>query len=188
MSYVVGPGQPVIAWIDVETTGLDTRDGHQLLQLAAIVTDKRFDELATIETKFYFDKADVELLRDSSVPYVRDMHDKTELWSQLSSPVNPSHEDFDKTFSAWLREFGPAGTLLFGGNSITLDREFMREYLPLSYDVLSYQNVDMSSVENFFMFIEDRPKFSKKTMHEALEDIRESIAQAVYHRNQTIPF
>lgn len=179
-----------IAWIDEETNGLDTRLGCKLIQIAVVVTDKNFNELGTIEAKFYYTPEEVKELRDAAVDFVKNMHDATGLWEALSDESNPRLEDFDETLLAWLKELQPeAGVLRFGGNSIFLDREFMREFLPKSYAHLSYRSVDMTSVEYFLMNTDHREGFEKKLTHEALEDIRESIAQARYHRElSVVPF
>jgi oligoribonuclease len=177
-----------IAWIDVETNGKDARSGEQLLQIAVIVTDKDFNELGEVESKFYFSREDTEALYAHADDYVKNMHTVTGLWDQLSEPANPAREEFDEFLLAWLKQFSPEpGVLKFGGNSIFLDKEFMREFLPKSYEHLSYQTVDMTSVETFLVDTDGRERYSKKFTHNALDDIRESLEQARYHRNLSKP-
>lgn len=180
-----------IAWIDLETNGVDTRTGEKLLQLAIILTDKDFNEIDTLEAKFYFTAEEASALRDHAIEYVKDMHDKTGLWLQVTDKnQTTSYEEFDAKLLAWMQQYQPKSrTLRFGGNSVTLDREFMREFLPTSYEYLSYQNVDMTSVEIFLMGTDNRSRYEKKLTHEALDDIRESLAQAHYHRELSkVPF
>lgn len=172
-----------MAWIDLESTGVDTRTGDKLLQIAVILTDLDFNEIDTIEAKFYFSPAEVEKLKAQANSFVKDMHATTGLWDRLSDEGNPTQEDFDLHLLAWLQAYQPAAkALYFGGNSITLDREFMREFLPKSYEHLSHRSMDMTSVELFLVGSDGRPRFQKKLTHEALEDIRESLAQARYNR------
>lgn len=170
-----------IAWTDVETTGLDTRDGHLLLQIAIIITDKDFNEIAVLEQKFRYSPAEVAILKDMAPPIVQEMHEKTGLWDAL--PDGTPLDEYDDVLLRWLQRYQPkARELYFGGNSITLDREFIREFLPKSYNHLHYRSLDMTSVETFKNFTEDRPWFEKRKVHDALEDIRESIASAKYQR------
>ena len=174
--------EPKIAWTDVETTGLDTRDGHQLLQIAIIITDKDFNEIAELEQKFRYSPAEVAILKAMAPPIVREMHEKTGLWDAL--PDGTPLDEYDDVLLRWLQEIQPkARELYFGGNSITLDREFLREFLPKSYDHLHYHNLDMTSVEAFKDFTDDRPRFEKKKSHDAMDDIRESIASAKHQRD-----
>lgn len=175
----------IIAWIDVETTGLDTREGHRLLQLACIVTDKNFTELGTIEQKFRYSPEEIEQLKELCPPVVRHMHEATGLWQELTHGMEL--EEFDEVFLQWLKSLQPEPRVLyFGGNSIFLDREFTREFLPKSYEHLNYRDVNMTSVETFHLLTEERPWFPKKKVHDALSDIRESIASAVYQREQNL--
>ncbi len=182
----------MIAWTDVETTGVDTREGHKLLQIAVIITDENFQELATLEQKFYYSAEAVEKLKELAGDYVTNMHAATGLWDQLPEAAE-TPETFDLKLLRWLQSNQPlAKTLLFGGNSITLDREFMREFLPKSYEHFSHRSLDMTSVENYFAFTQGRERFEKKTTHNALDDIRESLDSLLYHRKldqeQATPF
>jgi len=178
-----------IAWIDLETTGLTVPDGHWPLQIAAIITDKNFDELGTLERKIFYTSDSVFRLKELAGDYVRAMHEATGLWDQLTDEKNPTLSILDRDLHAWLVSFQPeVGKLIIGGNSIFLDREFMRAFLPKSYAHLSYRSLDMTSVEKFFGFTEARKEFEKKLVHNALDDIRESIEQAKYHRSLTKPF
>lgn len=183
-------GAPHTAWIDVETTGVDTRTGDQLLQLAIIITDEKFNELGTLESKFYFTPEEVTAMRNRAIDFVKNMHDTTGLWDELSNESNPSQAEFDETLLEWIKTFEPeALKLYFGGNSLFLDREFMREYLPKSYAHLSHQSIDMSSVEIFMLGTDNRAPFKKARTHDALDDIRECIAQGEYHRElSVVPF
>ncbi len=178
-----------IAWIDLETTGLTVPEGHWPLQIAAIITDRQFNELGVFESKIFYAKDNIHRLKELANDYVIDMHEKTGLWDQLSDETNPRLLELDELLYEWLVSFqSEALRLRFGGNSIFLDREFMRAYLPKSYSHLSYRSIDMTSVEEFFQFTEGRAPFEKKLTHNALEDIRESIAQAHYHKNLNKPF
>jgi oligoribonuclease len=177
-----------IAWIDVESTGTDVRKGQKLLQIAVIVTDADYNELGEIESKFYFSPDDVKNIYAETDPFVQNMHTQTGLWDALSDETNPSHADFDEKLLAWLKELAPeAGVLYFGGNSIFLDREFMREYLPKSYEHLSYRSIDMTAIEIFLVAADGRPRYKKQLVHEAMDDIRESLDQARYHRELAKP-
>ena len=180
-----------IAWIDVETNGADTREGCQLLQLAIILTDLQFNEIDVLEAKFYYTPKESEVLRDNAIDYVKQMHDATGLWAQISDKdTTVSQTEFDEKLLAWMIAYQPESEkLYFGGNSINLDREFMREFLPKSYAHLSYRSMDMTSIELFLVGTDNRLKYTKKLTHEALDDIRESLAQARYHRDLSkVPF
>lgn len=181
-------GEAEIAWIDVETTGLEVSEGHQLLQVAAILTDRHFNEIDSFERVVFYGPVTTTLLREQFAnDYVRSMHDTTGLWDQL--PSGTPVEQVDEELHEWLKSHQPKeGFLYFGGNSQVLDREFMKAYTPRSIAHLSYRDLNMTSVEKFFNLIEDRPGFEKKKTHDAMDDIRESIASARYHWRMNTPF
>jgi len=183
-----GVGEAEIAWVDVETTGLEVSEGHQVLQVAAILTDKRFNEIDSFERVVFFDKVDSTLLRERVAnDYVRAMHDKTGLWGRL--PDGVPVKQVDEELHAWLVTHQPKENFLyFGGNSQVLDREFMKEFTPQALAHLSYRDLNMTSVEKFFNLIEERPNYTKKRTHDAMDDIRESIESARYHWRMNTPF
>lgn len=71
------------------------------------------------------------------------------------------------------------------GNSVYMDRMFLREYMPRLNEHLHYRIIDVSSVKelckrwNKFIF-SNVP--SKKLVHRGLDDIKESIAELKYYK------
>lgn len=172
-----------IAWIDVETTGKTPRDGSRLLQVACIVTDGDYNELDEgLEMKIYFSKEEVVELYAKTDPFVQNMHTKTGLWELLSVEGLPREVVEEKLLNYLKRFIAEPVTAKIGGNSITLDRNFLEAELPVAFDYLHYRSYDVSSIaEDYKMNRPDVPEFPKKYTHEALEDIRESIAEARYY-------
>jgi oligoribonuclease len=174
-----------IAWIDVETTGKTPRDGSRLLQVACIITDGDLNELNEgFEMKIHFSEEEVAELFKSSDPFVQEMHKKTGLWDAISTDGRPLDEVNEKLLEELKRYIGDPVTAKIGGNSITLDRNFLEAELPEVFNFLHYRSYDMSSVaEHYKLNATDIPEYDKKYGHEALEDIRESIAEARYYSN-----
>lgn len=172
-----------IAWIDVETTGKTPRDGSRLLQVACIVTDGDLNELDEgIEMKIHFTEEEVADLYEKTDPFVQNMHNATGLWAALPIEGLPREVVEEKLLNYLKLYISDAVTAKLGGNSITLDRNFLEAELPTAFDWLHYRSYDVSSVAEHFKL--NRPEiaeFPKKYTHEALEDIRESIAEARYY-------
>lgn len=174
-----------IAWIDVETTGKTPRDGSRLLQVACIITDGDLKELNEgFEMKIHYSAEEVAELFEASDDFVKNMHEKTGLWAALTTEGHP-REEVGKKLLAELKEYiTEPVTAKIGGNSITLDRNFLEAELPEVFNFLHYRSYDMSSVaEHYKLNATDIPEYAKKYTHEALEDIRESIAEARYYSN-----
>lgn len=173
-----------IAWIDVETTGLDF-DNDSLLQVACIITDANFHELDEgFEQKIYYSREDIRELRNKSNDFVNEMHDKTNLWNLLETEGRPL-ELVEQDLLAYIVSHVPfKNTARIGGNSITLDRNFLLKNMPNVLEYLHYQSYDMSSVSGFLgLTVPEIPRYEKKSTHDALSDIRESIAEASHYKN-----
>lgn len=178
-----------IAWTDVESTGLSPWRGSKLLQVAIIITDGNFNQIATHESKIKVSKEVAQEYKESADPYVQEMHTATGLWGKLSDEENIPLEDWDNHVHSWMLEHLPkAGVARMGGNSITLDRNHLEVYLPKVADHFSYRNLDMTSVEYFLGLTRAHGDFEKNKTHNALDDIRESINQAKYHRTLVTKF
>lgn len=171
-----------IVWIDVETNGLDT-DTDYLLQVACIVTDGNLQELDNgFEQKIYYAPEKVEEIRAETSDYVNEMHEKTKLWDKLDTEGRPLELVEQDLLAYIVKHVAEPETARLGGNSITLDRNFLKSYLPGVYNYIYYRSYDMSSVSGFIhLFAPDVPKYEKKFSHDALDDIRESIAEAKHY-------
>lgn len=181
-----------IVWIDVETTGLDANTEH-LLQVACIITDGNLQELNEgFEAKVYYSSDEVEKMKRSCIPFVKEMHEKTGLWDLIPTEGIPMQELSDSLLDE-LKRHTSAGKSRLGGNSITLDRNFINKNIPDVGNFLSYRSYDMSSVSGWFeLYAPEVPLFVKENNHEALDDIRASIAEGKYFmealRKMTPPF
>lgn len=91
----------MIAWTDVETTGLDETKGD-LLEIAIVVTDDQLNEVASASTVI---RPPVSL--DATIakmdPYVKDMHTKNGLIDELRNlaPAPPSDKSELERVSEW---------------------------------------------------------------------------------------
>jgi len=174
-----------IAWLDVESTGISPREGDFLLQIAGIVTDGDLREIGEgYEAKIYYSAEDAAAMRERAVPFVQNMHDATGLWTALPLEGKPA-EQVDQEFLAFLKDRGvEERSARLGGNSISLDRDFMATFLPTSLKWLHYRNYDMTSVGGFLeLYRPDIPQFDKSAKtHDAMDDIRMSIEEARWYR------
>ena len=69
------------------------------------------------------------------------------------------------------------------GNSICQDRRFLHRLMPVLEQYFHYRNLDVSSVKELVnRWYDDKPAFDKEPTHLALDDIRDSIAELRYYR------
>lgn len=164
-----------LVWIDIETTGLDPKT-DKLLQVALILTDNDFNEIAIFDwiiqqnSKRAFKKADSQ---------VQEMHRKTGLWDRLEDGQG------DKVVEWELREVLQAvrgnskWPVRIGGNSVHFDLGFLKEKFPTASKELSHQVLDMSAVLGYFRIVGQKVELPKaERTHDALDDIRDTINQA----------
>lgn len=170
-----------IAWMDVETTGIGS-DDHHLLEIACLITDwdLNFLEDAGFQKEIYYSAADVVNLKAETVPYVLEMHTKTGLWDRL--PNGTPVSEVDAGLLEYLREYIPESrTARLGGNSVSLDKDFINAYLPDVGDYLHYRILDVSSIAGLGVKWYHK-QYRKKNTHSAYDDIRESIAELKFLR------
>lgn len=180
-----------IVWIDVESTGIDANT-EALLQVACRITDQdlEFIDGDGFEAKIFYTPHEIAYMKRKSVPYVVDMHTKTELWDSLDDPANGSVEDVENALLEHIRKYVPeAGTARLAGNSITLDRNFINVNLPRVGEHLHYRSYDNSSTAGLVeMYMgSDKMYVKKQSSHEAMDDITQSVMEARYYKNLLFP-
>lgn len=173
--------EPVIAWIDVETTGVDPGK-DALLEVACLVTDT---QLNLLDQQGYhavvrYTPQEVSDLVASADERVVQMHSATNLWGKLTS--GKPLETIDTELLYYIRRFAAEPRqALVGGNSITLDRNFVERYLPETFAHLYYRSIDVSTVALLAQWrYGSKVRYEKQYLHAALPDIRESISELRY--------
>lgn len=174
---------PYISWIDVETTGLEA-DSESLLEVAVLITDTDLNivDEAGFTTAVYYPELYAAQIRPLATPYVQEMHDKTGLWSRL--PAGKPLSQTDKEMAEYIKQFIPQPkTSWLGGNSITLDRNFLQANLPETFNHIHYRSIDVTSIGGLALWWYDE-KFTKNLEHSAFADIKESIAELKFLRER----
>ena len=166
-----------ILWIDIETTGKKYKK-DKILQIAFIITDNKNKPLIEKE---YIVKHKKNRVFKKAVPYVQNMHSKTGLWDRLEVE-GIDLKEIDEEISKIIRAnmYCDNWGLIIGGNSVSFDNHFIEAQMPLLGELLSYRVMDMSSVLQWFRVYGNKVDTSKNRVkpHDALDDIRNSIAQS----------
>lgn len=172
---------PVLAWMDLEMTGLDhTTD--VIVEIATLITDDDLEIIAEGPDLVVHQPA--EKLA-GMMDIVVQMHTKSGLLPAIESSTI-TLEDAGAQTLAFLKEHIPTErTVPLCGNSIGTDRRFLAAYLPDIEEYLHYRSVDVSTVKELAKrwnpkILRKAPK--KAEGHRALDDIRESVAELRYYR------
>lgn len=166
----------VLAWIDVETTGLVASRDY-LLEVACIVTDTQLRPLAEpFHRVVQYDEAYVSIVKATANDFVREMHEKTGLWDRLTSGTDQGL--VDEQLLEYIRAVAPEKRQArVAGNSVRLDLNFLEEWLPDTYDHLHYRFVDVTGFEYLLTQWGVAEALELDKDHTALGDITSSITQ-----------
>ena len=171
--------QTRLIWIDLEMTGLDTIN-DTILEIATIVTDGELNILANGPVcAIRHDDAVLKAMDD----WNRSHHTDSGLWQRVVFS-RYSMQDAESATIQFLQEWVKKGVSPMCGNSICQDRRFMHRLMPDLESWFHYRNLDVSTLKvlaNQWLPTELQ-EYDKENRHEALSDIRESIAELQYYR------
>lgn len=166
-----------LAWIDIETTGLDPKK-HQILEIAIIITNNYnilFQKSFLIKTS-----DDLNTLTWSVAAY--EMHRKNNLlddWQndRVALPIHVT----EAYIIMELRTIGLIDvrfkSMPIAGSSPHFDRAFLKEHMPQLESMFSHRNFDVSTL--FAFFKEDKSQLVASN-HRAMDDLLRDI---VYTKN-----
>lgn len=169
-----------ILWVDMEMTGLDPIEDYPL-EIAAIVTDWDFKEIATYEGAIHWcSKKIAARFEENKAFWEGDgAAAKVQLIAQ-NKATDKTKAAVERELLSFLDEHFDDGLVLLGGNSIHQDRKFIDQWLPKFSKRLHYRMLDVSAWK---VVMEGRysKKFAKPEQHRALDDIRGSIEELQYY-------
>ncbi|XP_043477023.1 oligoribonuclease-like [Leptopilina heterotoma] len=169
-----------IVWMDMEMTGLDPLK-DKILELACLVTDCN---LKTVSDEFEIVIHQPDEVLNGMDEWNTKQHRKSGLidGSRNSKITN---SDAELKLLDFLQNYIPQSTCPLAGNSIHMDRMFLKVHLPLVDSYLHYRLIDVSSLKELARrwnrrVYKERPQ--KQFTHRALDDIKESISELDYYR------
>ncbi len=172
-----------LIWIDLEMTGLDTTS-DTILEIATIITDCDLNELA--EGPVLAIRQSKETL-DSMDDWNTRQHAKSGLTERvLASKV--SLAEAERATIEFLEKWVGTGLSPMCGNSICQDRRFLAREMPELEGYFHYRHLDVSTLK----VVAQRwapdvaAGFTKDSAHLALSDIRDSIAELTWYRDNLL--
>lgn len=168
-------------------TGLDL-DRHVIVEIATLVTD---DELNIVaegpDIVIATSEEDLGAMDDVVIK----MHTESGLLTEIKKSTIALQDAGAATLD-FLRQHAPGPRKIpLCGNSIGVDRRFLQRYLPQIEDFLHYRSIDVSTVKElckrwYPSLYGKAPQ--KAGSHRALDDIRESVAELAYYRDNFFTF
>jgi len=168
-----------LIWIDLEMTGLSP-DADTIIEIATIVTDKHLNELAEGPVLAVGQSQDTMAAMDE---WNTRQHGGSGLTARVLASESTA-PDAEAATIAFLQEWVEEGASPMCGNSICQDRRFLAREMPELERYFHYRNLDVSSLKILAqMWAPTVAKgFVKESAHLALSDIRDSIEELVWYR------
>ena len=169
-----------LVWIDLEMTGLDP-DENTIIEIATIVTESDLT-IVTEGPSFAIDVGEDELamMDDWNLEH----HTENGLLERIESD-GVSMRNAEEATLEFLIEHCIAGRSPLCGNTIGQDRRFLRRYMPELHDFFHYRSIDVTSIKILARaWYPEVDKWRKNSGHRALDDIRGSIEELAYYRDQ----
>ncbi len=168
-----------LIWIDLEMTGLCTQT-DSIIEIATIVTDKHLNELAV---------GPVLAVRQSqaTMDNMDEWNTRQHGQSGLVARVIESRTeaaDAERATIEFLKEWVDEGASPMCGNSICQDRRFLAREMPELERYFHYRNLDVSTLKILVsLWAPELAKgYQKDSSHLALSDIRDSIDELCWYR------
>ncbi|KAJ1432114.1 Ribonuclease H-like superfamily [Sesbania bispinosa] len=169
-----------LVWIDLEMTGLNI-EVDRILEIACIITDGNLTksvegpDLVIHQTKECLDRMG---------EWCQSHHEASGLTKKvLESTI--SERQAEKQVIDFVKRHVGSYTPLLAGNSVYVDFQFLKKYMPELAGLFSHVLVDVSSVKALCIrwYPKDQKKApSKENRHRAMDDIKESIEELRYYK------
>jgi len=172
-----------LVWMDLEMTGLEP-DKDRIIEMATIITDGDLRVIA--EGPSIVIHQPQELL-DGMDEWNTRTHNKTGLVQKVKASRVTERQAEIETLD-FIQRHTVKNRAPLCGNSICQDRRFLYRYMPELSDWLHYRNVDVTSFKEVARHWAPSilSGFDKRGSHQAMDDIKESIEELRYYRNNLI--
>lgn len=174
-------GTDNIVWMDMEMTGLDIDNDH-ILEVACMITNSDL-EITAIGPHLIIHQP--KSILDNMNDWCKKFHGETGL-TEASLNSNISLKEAASQILEFLERHLTEKSSPLAGNSIYMDRLFLRKYMPDVDNYLHYRIIDVSTIKevckkwNFDLY---KQVPEKKYEHRALNDIVESIEEMRFYKN-----
>ncbi len=173
----------LLCWIDLEMTSLRDAQKDQIIEIALLLTDKDLNVVAEgPDLVIHADPALFEGIPDSA----RMLHEKSGILDEVAkSSITVAQAQVQAL--AFLTDHVRYQTAPMCGNSIHVDRHFLRLQMPELEDYLFYRCIDVSTVKELArrwapsVFEEARGR-KGESAHRAMDDVRASLSELAFYR------
>lgn len=169
----------LLVWIDLEMTGLDP-NRERIIEVATLITDANLELVAEGPVLAVHQP---EALLDGMDDWNKKTHGDSGLIERVRNSRIDTVEAERRTLE-FLTDYVTPGTSPVCGNSVHQDRRFMEREMPALNNFFHYRNLDVSTLKELAKRWNPAAaeSFTKRNTHQALDDIRESLAELRHYR------
>jgi oligoribonuclease len=177
------PNEFRLVWLDMEMTGLDP-EKERIIEVAVVITEP---DLTIVAEGPVLVVHQPDSLLDAMDSWNKSTHGKSGLIDRVKASTL-SESDAEHQLVTFMAQYVPAGKSPLCGNTVSQDRRFMFNYMPKLEQFFHYRTIDVSTLKELAR--RWKPEllkgFEKRSKHEALADIYESIDELKYYRENFI--
>ncbi|PIR85237.1 oligoribonuclease [Candidatus Kaiserbacteria bacterium CG10_big_fil_rev_8_21_14_0_10_45_20] len=173
----------LLVWMDLEMTSVQDVLKDKIIEIAIIVTDA---DLAIVaegpDIVIHASEEDFEGIPSE----VKEMHDVSGI-KKASIESDISLKEAEAQVLAFLKQYIEPQSSPLCGNSIHMDRHFLRIHMPAVDAYLHYRCIDVSILKELGKrWSPSVGEFQKKKTHRAKDDIIESIEELKFWRREIL--
>ena len=170
----------LLAWIDLEMTGLDP-EKHHIIEIACLVTDLNLNIVAEgPEIAIFQDEDILSLMNEWNVK----QHTSSGLVEKIKSSdisIKEAEEACLKFFQSHIKQHKSP----LCGSSVSHDRRFLIKHMPKLANHFHYRHIDVSSFKEVIKrWYPEADEFKKTSSHRAMDDIKESVNELKFYREK----
>jgi oligoribonuclease len=168
-----------LVWVDMEMSGLNP-DSDRVIEIAVVVTDAQLNVLAEGPVLAVHQS---DRVLDAMDNWNRATHGRSGLTERVRA-ATIDEATAEGAVIEFLSRYVPPRKSPMAGNSICQDRRFMARWMPRLEAFFHYRNLDVSTLKELARRWDPQThrSFDKKSRHEALADIYESIDELKHYR------
>lgn len=173
----------LLAWMDLEMTSVEDVRRDKIIEIAVVLTDANLHVIA--EGPDIVIHADPDAFK--GIPEsAKSLHEASGILGAVAESTI-SQEEAERAVLEFLREHVEPQSAPLCGNSIHMDRHFLRYHMPSVDDYLFYRCIDVSTLKELARrwrpsVYEEAARRKGESAHRAKDDILASIEELRFYR------
>ena len=166
-----------LLWLDLESTGLDTSNGDEIIEIGCILTTKDLRTLG--EFTAVVKPSDSAMARLTANQFLVEMHTANGLLDEIDNGRSIAVVEYD--LLCWLSSLGAVRKLTLAGSGVGhFDLPTVRQHMPTLAERLNYYVIDVGTIRRAHDMWVGTPVSAANDAktHRAIDDVRCHLEEA----------